>query len=58
MESKKLKNKENEETEEDCMALPSDTLAILDEFLQNRTKHESMVSDQGTFEENWVIFLI
>lgn len=44
-------------TDEDPVELPSDTLAILHEFLQSKNIRESVEeSQQEYFEENWVIF--
>lgn len=43
--------------DEDPVKLPDDTLAILNEFLQNKKERESLEShnqSNNIFEENWV----
>lgn len=47
----------NEVDDEDPVKLPDDTLAILNEFLQNKKERESLEShnqSNNIFEENWV----
>lgn len=50
------------ENEDDPVALPADTLAILNEFLQNKRDQESFESNgpgnSVMFEEDWVCLLI
>lgn len=50
----KNKNQEsNDEQDDDPVELPPDTLAILNEFLQNKNKQTSLECED-MFEENWV----
>lgn len=48
--------------EDDPVTLPADTLAILNEFLQNKREQESSESNepdkQDIFEEDWVCLLL
>lgn len=42
-----------EEQDDDLVELPPDTLAILNEFLQNKDNQKSLESED-VFEEDWV----
>lgn len=53
MDSQKNKNENKEERDDDPVELPPDTLAILQEFLQNQNMQKSLESED-MFEENWV----
>lgn len=44
----------NNDSVEDDVTLPPDTLAILAEFLENQKKQEYIESNQNIFEEDWV----
>lgn len=43
--------------DDDPIELPSDTLAILNEFLQNRNMQESTEKSHSNFEEDWVKYI-
>lgn len=46
------------DTKNEDITLPPDTLAILQEFLENKKLQESVGLNSGSFEEDWVyIFL-
>lgn len=53
MDSQKNNNENKEERDDDPVELPPDTLAILQEFLQNQNMQKSLESED-MFEENWV----
>lgn len=57
MDLKDIQNKSthNEDVDEDIVELPPDTLAILNEFLCNKSIQESSESDRKVFGEDWVI---
>lgn len=44
----------DEVADDDCIELPPDTLAILNEFLYNKSIQESTETDHTNFEEDWV----
>lgn len=48
----------DEVADEDPIELPPDTLAILNEFLRNKSKQESLETSHGNFEEDWVRYFI
>lgn len=51
--NKNINQDYNEEQDDDPVELPPDTLAILNEFLQNKDKQKSLECGD-MFEENWV----
>lgn len=55
-------DQEKIDNEDDPVTLPADTLAILNEFLQNKREQESSESNgpdkQNMFEEDWVCLLL
>lgn len=46
----------DEVADEDPIELPPDTLAILNEFLRNKSAQESLETNHGSFEEDWVVY--
>lgn len=50
---KETKMESKDENNEE-ISLPPDTLAILQEFLENKRLQESFESNSGVFEEDWV----
>lgn len=57
MEFKYNGKKADEIEDDDPIELPSDTLAILNEFLQNKSMQESTGTSHSNFEEDWVKYL-
>lgn len=57
MEFKYNGKKADEIEDDDPIELPSDTLAILNEFLQNKSMQESTGTSHINFEEDWVKYL-
>ena len=47
----------DEVADEDPIELPPDTLAILNEFLRNKSTQESLDTSHGNFEEDWVVYI-
>ncbi|XP_055305636.1 protein-lysine N-methyltransferase CG9154 [Sitodiplosis mosellana] len=53
MELENSVKKADEVADDDRIELPSDTLAILNEFLRSKSMQESMETDHSNFEEDW-----